>query len=124
MCGRFGERRRTARRAHDERLGKTGPGAPHRERSQVPRRDGPKVGVEDGRRGTLVLAKLRRTLVRRDDVRIREAAAQLIRDEALVRRISKREQEAHRDRFCLDVRHRLDVNLGQDALGPIRSATP
>ena len=56
-------------RAHDERF-REDPrhGMPPRERTEVAREHGAEVGVDDGRRGALVLTELGRDLVRRDHV--------------------------------------------------------
>ena len=109
MRRRLVHRRDAARRAHDERLGQTGLGRRRRERPQIAGRDGTEVRVGGGRRRSFVLTELRRDLVRRHDVRVRQPAAQLVRDGALVLGVAVRVQEAHRDRLRVEVRQRAQV---------------
>ena len=77
-----------------------------RERAQVARRHRPEVRVGGGRRRALVLAELRRDLVRRDDVRVGSGAAAL-RGDARSCSGTIRVQQADGDR--------LGVELGQRA---------
>ena len=74
MGGGLGDRRHPARRAHDERLGKTRLGALLREGLEVPGESRAEIGVDRGRRGALVLAKLGGDFVRGDDPGRRQAA--------------------------------------------------
>ena len=113
----------------DERI-TSGSGSPasaaaRREAPQVPRGHRPEVRVGRGRRRALVLAELRRDLVRGDDVRIRQPPPQLLGDRALVLRMPVRVQQA--DGHGLRV-ERARARRGRAARrrrpGPIRSRTP
>ena len=97
------------------------------ERPEVARDDGAEVRVGGGRRGTFVLAELGRDLVRRHDVRVGTASAELLGDRSLVGRVSEGEQEAHGD--CLGVHggnarqiQRRDDAFGADALADADAA--
>ena len=110
MRRRLVELRDAARRAHDERRGQ--PGArrsARRARAGSARHDRPEVRVDRRRRRALVLAELRRDLVRRDDVRVRQAAPHLGGDRALVRRVAVRVEQADRDRLGVELRQRVEV---------------
>ena len=73
MLGGLVERREPSGRPHDERHGQAGGPAGALERAQVRGHDRAEVRVDGGGRRPLVLAELRRDLVRRDDVGVREA---------------------------------------------------
>ena len=89
------------------------------ERPQVSRRNRREIRVRGGRRGALVLAELRRDLVRRDDVHTGMPLAQLGRDRSLVRRVAKREQQTDRDRLDVaDIGQRGEVERLQLAVRP------
>ena len=83
------------------------------------RRDGREVRVDRGRRGALVLAELRRDLVRRDDVHAGIPPPQLLRHRELVRRIAEGEEQAHRHRLGVaDLRQRLELERLELAVRP------
>ena len=109
MRGRLGRARDAARRAHHERLREPGRHARARERTEVAACDRPEVRVRGRRRRALVLAELRRDLVRGDDVRVREPAPQLVGDGALVRRVAVRMEQADGDSVGVDLGQRLEV---------------
>ena len=95
---------------------------------QVAAEQGRQVGVDDGGRAALVLAKLRQHLVRGRDVEARELGAQALGDRALVRGVEVGEQQADGHRLGvagpregrhpiqLSLRERLDHALGAGAL--------
>ncbi len=103
-CGLL-ERRDSARGAHHLRGRELRFGARARKGSEVAGQDRPQVRVDRRRRCALVLAELRRDLVRGDDVQRRIAATDLVRDGLLGAGIAEGEQQAHR--------HRLRVQLGK-----------
>src|SRR5581483_12192336 len=88
------------------------------ERAEIAGRDRREIRVGGRRRGALVLAELGSDLVRRDDVHAGMTPPQLVRDRALVRRIPKREQEAHGDGVDLahvrDLPERLELAAGAE----------
>ena len=94
-----------ARREHHDRLGQPRVRRRARERVEIRRRHRREVRIDRRRRGALVLAELRRDLVRRDDVHAGIPPPQLLRHRDLVRRVAEGEEQAHRDR--LDVRPEL-----------------
>ena len=118
MSSRLVDTRDSTRRTHHERLGKPGVRARGREPLQVRGNRRPEIGVDRGRRGALVLAKLRRDLVRRDHAGGGHPAPQLLRDRALVRRIAEREQQADRDGLGVHLCERAEIELLQHALRP------
>lgn len=71
MSGRLPYRSDSARGSHYEWFGEARLGAALDERTQVTRQHRPQVRVDGRRAGSLVLAELRRDLVRRDDVGVR-----------------------------------------------------
>ena len=118
--GRLSESRDPARGPHHERLGQPGRRAGAPERLEVAGDGRPEVGVDGRRRGPLVLAELRRDLVRRDDASARQSPPHLRGDRTLVRRIAKGEEQADRDRLHVVAEHRQRVELERrdQALGP------
>src|SRR6266568_4208079 len=110
-----GLRRRghTAGRPHHERLRKSCVLAGGGNGTQVAGGDGTEVRVRSRRRGALVLTEFRYELVGRDDVDVRQAASQLVRDRALVCRMTVRVQETNGDRFGVDLRKRFELELAQ-----------
>ena len=119
MRGRLGERREPAGGAHHERLGQSRRGRGALERLEVAGDRRPEVGVDRRRRGSLVLAQLGRELVRGDDPRARQAAPQLLRHRALVRRVAEREQQADGDRLDVlgELRQRVELQRLEHAVG-------
>ena len=113
MRRRLVERRDAARRSHHERLREARPRDSLAQRAKIARDDGTEIGVDRRRRRPLVLAKLRRDLVRSDDARFRQPAPQLLRDRTLVISITKRKQQADRDCFGLE-RHVTAVTASID----------
>ena len=111
------ERREAARRAHHERLRQLGRGACLGEGAEIAREHRAEVGVDRRRRGALVLAELRRDLVRGDDVRVRVAAAQLGGDGALRLAVAEREEQRDGDRVGVDLRERGEVERDELACG-------
>ena len=105
--------RRPSATPPDERItsgsGSPAPTAAARERAQVARRDGPEVRVGRGRRRALVLAELRRDLVRGDDVRVRQPPSQLVGDGALVVGVAVRVQQADGDRLGVELGQRVEL---------------
>ncbi len=97
-----------ARRAHDERWRQAGSRRAGRESAKVPRADRPEVRVRGRRRRPLVLAELRRYLVRRDDVRVGQAAPQLGRDGELVAWITEREERADGNGLGIELGQRVE----------------
>src|SRR6185437_638005 len=91
------------------------------EGAQISARNRREVRVGGGRRSALVFPKLGRELVRRDDVDAGMAPPQLVRNRPLVRRLTKREEQADGD--CLRVAEvgkrvdgkRLELPLRTDA---------
>ena len=117
--GRLLERGDTARRAHDQRHGQPRLLAARGERPQIAPEQRTEVRVRGRRRRPLVLPKLRRRLVRGDDVCLRMPAAQLRHDRALVRRVAEGEEEADRDRLRVaQVGQRREVERRQLAFRP------
>ena len=116
------ERCEPARRAHHERLREPGVGTGSPERAEVARENGAEVRVDRGRRGALVLAELGSDLVRRDDVRGRVAASELLRDAALGLRVAEREQERYGDRLGVDRRERVEVERDELSVRACASA--
>ena len=114
--GRLLERREAARGAHHERCRKPCIGTRSPERAEVVREDGAEVRVHSGRRRALVLAELRRDLVRRDDVRGRIATPQLLGDTTLGLGVAEREEERDGDRLRVDLRERVEVERDELAV--------
>ena len=121
MPGRLGQRADASGGAHDERLREPRLATARRQRAEVRREHGAEVRVDRRRGGPLVLPELGSDLVGGDDVGRRQAPPHLLRDESLVRRVAKGEQEA--DRHSLGVERgqraeveRLDDSLRADAL--------
>src|SRR5439155_12146668 len=92
--GRLVQRRDAARGAHDERFRETSAPAGLGERAEIACTDGTEVRVGCRRRGTLVLAELRRHLVRRDHVYSGQPAPELLRNRLLGGGIAAREEQA------------------------------
>ena len=111
MLGGLLHGRHPTRRAHDERLRQAGLAAALSQGAEVARDEWAEVRVGGGRRRALVLAKLGRDLVRRDDVCRRQAAAQLGGDGLLVARIPKREEQGDRHGLHVDLRQGAEIEL-------------
>ena len=118
MPGRLGERADTPGGPHDERLRQAGLAAARRQRAEVVGENGPEVGVHGCRRRAFVLPELRRHLVRRDHVRGRQAAAHLLGDEPLVRRVAEGEEQADGDGLRVQVGQRVEIERLDDPVRP------
>ena len=88
------------------------------ERPQVAAGHRPEVGVDRGRRCSLVLAELGRDLVRRDDVRLRMTPSELGGYGSLVRRVAEGEEQAYGDRLGVEVGHGREVERRDQAVRP------
>jgi hypothetical protein len=84
VCRCLLDRRDAARRAHDEGLREALPDRSSCEPSQVRGEGGTEVGVDDCRRGALVLPELGRDLVRGNDVGSWVAFTEVVGERALV----------------------------------------
>ena len=84
MCGGLVDRGNATRGEHHERLRKSRLVSGSRERAEVAADDRREICIGSGRRRALVLAELRRDLVRRNDVHPRMPRPQLLRDCALM----------------------------------------
>ncbi len=102
--------------AHHERLGEPCLASRQPEGAQVARDDRPEVCVGGGRRAPLVLAELRRHLVRGNHVGLGVATAELPSDGLLVRGILEREQQADGDRLRVDPGQGREVERDDDAV--------
>ena len=107
-----------ARRPHDERRRQSRSRRTRCESAEVACAERTEVGVGSRCRCPLVLAKLRRDLVRRDDVCFREASSQLAGDRRLVGRVAEREQRADRYRVDVDVRQRVELERHEHPVRP------
>ena len=100
---------------HHQRLRQAALGAGRGEPPQVAAEQGRQVGVDDGGRAALVLAKLRQHLVRDRDVEARELGAQALGDRALVSGVEVGEQQADGHRLGLagprEGRHPIQLSL-------------
>jgi hypothetical protein len=118
VLGRVSDRGDAARGEHHERLRELSRCARLGETSQIATHERCQIRVDRRRRGPLVLAELGRDLVGSDDVRRRKSLPKVLDDMTLVGRVPKREEEAHRDRLGVELRHRLEVELLEDAVWP------
>ena len=110
MRRRVVDRGHSARREHHERLRQAAGLRRVPERAQIPRCHRCEVRVGGRRRRALVLAELRRDLVRCNDMHPGMPRSQLPRHKLLVRRIAEREEQADRDRLRIaEVRQRREV---------------
>jgi hypothetical protein len=118
------DRRHAAGRAHHERLPQPRLTARPRERPEVPRGDRPEVRISGRSRCALVLPKLGGDLVRRDDECVRQPAPNLVGNQALVRRVAKREEQADGHRLGVELRQRVELQLAQHTVraDPLRDA--
>ena len=116
MARRLRERAHAAGGTHDERLGEPCLAAPVGQRPEVLGEHRAQVCVDRGRGGALVLPELGRDLVGGDDVRVRQPPADLVRDEALVRRVPEGEEEADRHGLRVELRERVEIEWLDHAL--------
>ena len=103
-----------ARRPHDERRRQSRSRRARCESAEVACAERAEVGVGGRRRCPLVLAKLRRDLVRRDDVCFREAPPKLAGDRRLVGRVAEGEQRADSHRLG-SIRQRVELERHEHA---------
>jgi hypothetical protein len=120
-CG-LRRRRDAAGRAHHERLREPGACAGAGKRLEVAGHDRPEICVCRSRRRALVLAELRRDLVRRDDACVRQAPPQLLGDRTLVRVVTVSVQEADGDGVRVDLGQRRELERFKLLVGPDPSA--
>ena len=111
------QRRETTRRAHHEGRRKPRARACAREGAEIAGENGPEVRIDSGRRRPLVLAELGSHLVRRDDVRARMAASQLLGDPALGLAVAEREEQRDGDRLRVENGQRGEVERHELASG-------
>ena len=117
-CGVF-RAHDAAGRAHDERFGQPRRAARFTQRPEVAAARRPEIRVGGDGRGALVLAELRRDLVRGDDVRRGVATAAAATARSCVG--SRKEEEADGDRLAVD-RRAASRGRAASARHPVRCA--